>query len=60
MSPRTRMQLCKQLQPYFHEAMGRYPDQPLEVSIGEDTYGLSAYMKKPGRVHVRSLHMARD
>lgn len=60
MSPLTRVSLCNNLQDHFHEAMSHYPDQPLEVTIGEDTYGLSAHMQKPGKVHVRGIHLARD
>lgn len=54
-SEELRFKLADALAPYVSRALERFPDDPIEVDIGEDTYLLSEHPNpsKRGKVHVR-------
>jgi hypothetical protein len=52
LSEQSRHALCRVLSPHVHTALSRWPDNPVDVTIGEDTYKLSESIKSPGKVRV--------
>ncbi len=52
MSESSRHSLCRALRPHVNDALGRWATDPIEVTIGEDTYKLSESAKTPGKVRV--------
>lgn len=48
-----RYKLCELLMGRFGEALDREPDNPIEVTIGEDTYALHRDPMEPSKVRIR-------
>lgn len=51
-SEEMRLTLANALAPYYHEAMGKEPADPLRVKVGEDTYLCSRHPARPGKMRV--------
>lgn len=48
-----RYKICEVLSDYFNEALDRGPEDPIEVTIGEDTYALHQCTRDPKKVRIK-------